>query len=104
MDSSLRKFAFATWMLFRVRTGFAQNPAVTIQVDVNANPQPINSLIYGVAHASTTVSSDLNSPLNQNGGTGSQPWTLAMPGGMIYTLVLWSNYSKAPAGSAVQQS
>ena len=78
MEFNLRKFAFATWMLFSASTGFAQNPAVTVQVDVNASRKPINPLIYGVAHASTTVLSDLNSPLNRNGGnnTSRYNWQL----------------------------
>src|SRR4026208_2343788 len=71
MEFNLRKFALATWMLFPALTGLAQNPAVTVQVDVNASRKPINPLIYGVAHASTTVLSDLNSPLNRNGGNNT---------------------------------
>ena len=46
----------------------AQNPAITINVDVNANRRTINPDIYGVAHATTVQLNDLNSPLNRNGG------------------------------------
>ena len=49
----------------------AQNPAVTINVDVNANRRPINPDIYGVAHATTVQLNDLNSPLNRNGGNNT---------------------------------
>ena len=78
MHFHLRKFAFGTWMLFSASTGLAQNPAVTVQVNVNASRKPINPLIYGVAHASTAALSDLNSPLNRNGGnnTSRYNWQL----------------------------
>ena len=78
MKSNFRRFTFATWMLFSASTAFSQNPAVTVQVDVNANRKPINPLIYGVAHASSAVLSDLNSPLNRNGGnnTSRYNWQL----------------------------
>ena len=49
----------------------AQNPAVTINVDVTANRRPINPDIYGVAHATTVQLNDLNSPLNRNGGNNT---------------------------------
>ena len=49
----------------------AQNPSVTITVDVNANRHPINPNIYGVAHATTAQLNDLNSPLNRNGGNNT---------------------------------
>jgi hypothetical protein len=49
----------------------AQNPPVTINVDVNANRRPINPDIYGVAHATTAQLSDLNSPLNRSGGNNT---------------------------------
>ena len=78
MQLNLCRFAFGTWVLFSTLTGFAQNPAVTVQVDVNASRKPINPLIYGVAHASTAALSDLNSPLNRNGGnnTSRYNWQL----------------------------
>jgi hypothetical protein len=46
----------------------AQNPAVTVSVNVAANRRAINPNVYGVAHAGTTALSDLNVPLNRNGG------------------------------------
>jgi len=78
MESNLRKYVFAIWMLFPVSAGFAQNAAVTVQVDVNANRKPINPLIYGVAHASSSLLSGLNSPINRNGGnnTSRYNWQL----------------------------
>lgn len=50
----------------------AQNPAVTINIDVQANRRTINPLIYGVnlfenANVSTILS-DLNTPINRYGG------------------------------------
>ena len=49
----------------------AQNPAVTINVDANANRRPISPGIYGVAHATTAQLIDLRSPLNRNGGNNT---------------------------------
>src|SRR5262245_29865692 len=49
----------------------AQNPVVSISVDVNANRHAINPNIYGVAHATTAQLSDFNSPLNRNGGNNT---------------------------------
>src|SRR5213083_3715537 len=46
-------------------------PAVTINVDARAARHPINPNIYGVAHATTAQLSDLNSPLNRNGGNNT---------------------------------
>ena len=45
--------------------------AITITVDVGANRHPINPNIYGVAHATSAQLSDLNSPLNRNGGNNT---------------------------------
>src|SRR5215510_11894529 len=74
----LRRFAFGMCLLLTASTGLGQNPAVTVQVDVNASRKPINPLIYGVAHASTAQLNDLNSPLNRNGGnnTSRYNWQL----------------------------
>ena len=49
----------------------AQNPSVTINVDVNANRRAINPDIYGVAHATPAQLNELNSPLNRNGGNNT---------------------------------
>src|SRR5215813_13901351 len=67
----LRRFAFGMCLLLTASTGLSQNPAVTVQVDVNASRKPINPLIYGVAHASTATLADLNTPLNRNGGNNT---------------------------------
>jgi PKD repeat protein len=55
---------------------FAQNAAVTVNVDADANRRPISPYIYGVAFASTTQLADLNAPLNRSGGnaTSSYNW------------------------------
>lgn len=49
----------------------AQNPAVSLTIDANLNRRPINPNIYGIAHATTAQLSDLNSPLNRNGGNNT---------------------------------
>jgi len=49
----------------------AQNAAVTINVDANANRRAIHPNIYGVAHATPAQLNDLNSPLNRNGGNNT---------------------------------
>ena len=61
----------AAWYAGWPTPAHAQNPAVTINVDVNANRRPINPDIYGVAHATTAQLNDLNSPLNRNGGNNT---------------------------------
>ena len=57
----------ATWPA----SAYAQNPPVTITIDVNANRRAINPNIYGVAHATAAELNDLNSPLNRNGGNNT---------------------------------
>ncbi|MGH8076886.1 MAG: glycoside hydrolase family 44 protein, partial [Lysobacter sp.] len=52
----------------------AQNPAVTINVDADANRRPISASIYGVAYASTVQLNDLNAPLNRYGGNASSSY------------------------------
>jgi hypothetical protein len=56
----------------------AQNPSVTVSIDVNLNRRPINPNIYGVAHAPTAILNDLNAPLNRSGGnnTSRYNWQL----------------------------
>jgi hypothetical protein len=49
----------------------AQNPGVTISIDVNAGRHRIDPNIYGVAHASASELTDLNVPLNRNGGNNT---------------------------------
>ena len=48
----------------------AQNP-VAINVDVTANRHPINANVYGVAHATPTDLTGLNTPLNRHGGNNT---------------------------------
>src|SRR5438093_220061 len=69
-----------TWpLLFAVSClSFAQNPAVTISVDANANRRAINPKIYGVAYGTATTLADLNAPINRYGGnnTSRYNWQL----------------------------
>lgn len=59
-------------------TLYAQNPAVTITVDVGANRRAINPAIYGVAYATTAQLLELNTPLHRYGGnnTSRYNWQL----------------------------
>ena len=52
-------------------TAFAQNAAVTVAVDANANKHAIDSRIYGVAYATTAQLSDLNFTMNREGGNNA---------------------------------
>jgi hypothetical protein len=52
----------------------AQNAAVTVEVDANANRHPISPYVYGVAFASTAQLSDLNAPVNRYGGNTSSSY------------------------------
>src|SRR5215813_1513268 len=49
----------------------AQNGTITITVDAGANRHPINANVYGVAHATVADLTDLNVPLNRNGGNNT---------------------------------
>src|SRR5215467_12562958 len=49
----------------------AQNGTITISVDAGANRHPINANVYGVAHATVADLTDLNVPLNRNGGNNT---------------------------------
>jgi hypothetical protein len=69
----------AAFLLFAA-AGYAQNPAVNINVDANVNRHPINPNIYGVAHASTAQLNDLNSPLNRNGGNNTTRYNWQLNG------------------------
>src|SRR5437867_1714205 len=59
------------WVALRAAPVSAQNPAVTITVAHDVSRHPINANIYGVAHATTAELSDLNVPLNRNGGNNT---------------------------------
>ena len=49
----------------------AQNPATTINVDVNAGRHAIDPRIYGTAYASTANLADLNFAINRYGGNNA---------------------------------
>lgn len=49
----------------------AQTSAVTVQIDVAANRRPISPLVYGLNFATPAQLSDLNVPLNRNGGNAT---------------------------------
>lgn len=57
--------------LFFSASVHAQNPAVSLTVDINANRRAISPLIYGVNHADAATLSDLNCPLNRSGGNNT---------------------------------
>ena len=50
---------------------YAQNPAVTVNVDTQANRHAINPNIYGIAYGTPSVLSDLNVLLNRQGGNNT---------------------------------
>src|SRR4029077_14275908 len=62
---------FVALLLACGESAYAQNPAVAVAVDAAANRHPIHPNIYGVAHATTTQLTDLNAPLNRNGGNNT---------------------------------
>ena len=61
---------FCVWLALGM-SAQAQNPAVTISIDANANRHPIDPRIYGVAGATGVDLSDLIVPLNRNGGNNT---------------------------------
>ena len=56
----------------------AQNAAVTVNVDANANRHAISPYVYGIAYGTSTTLADLNAPLNRYGGnnTSRYNWQL----------------------------
>jgi len=50
---------------------YAQNAAVTVSVNAQANRHAINPQIYGIAYGTTAVLNDLNVPLNRMGGNNT---------------------------------
>jgi Glycoside hydrolase family 44 len=68
---SLTLIAAIPVILLRVVSAHAQNPAITISVDVAVSRHPINPNIYGIAYATTAQLNDLNAPLNRNGGNST---------------------------------
>ena len=67
------RFALALCGLFTM-SALAQNAAVTVNVDANANRHAISPNIYGVAFASSAQLSDLNAPINRYGGNASSSY------------------------------
>jgi len=71
MGRAFRRSVFAVVCWFAC-VAQAQNPAVTINVDVQANRHAINPLVYGVNLFEnpnvTTILQDLNAPINRYGG------------------------------------
>ncbi len=53
---------------------FAQNPAVSIQVDAALDRHAISPEIYGVAFASAASLTDLNCPLHRSGGNATSQY------------------------------
>jgi PKD repeat protein len=53
---------------------FAQNAAVTVSVDANANRHAIDPRIYGVAFATPAQLADLNAPINRYGGNAASSY------------------------------
>jgi PKD repeat protein len=49
----------------------AQNPAVTVTIDGNANRHPINPNVYGIAYGTNATLPDLNAPVNRYGGNNT---------------------------------
>jgi hypothetical protein len=70
--------ALSALLLAMTAGACAQNQALSISVDVNANRHAIDPNIYGLAYASTAVLKDLNCPLNRLGGnnTSRYNWQL----------------------------
>jgi hypothetical protein len=68
---SLGLIAAAAIVFLHGVSAHAQNPAITISVDVAANRHPINPNVYGVAYATTVQLNDLNTPLNRSGGNNT---------------------------------
>lgn len=66
----MRRLFAASLTLFSVAT-FAQNAAVTVQINASTSKKSINPLIYGTAFASTTQLNDLNATGNRWGGNAT---------------------------------
>ena len=58
-------------LLVPAQPASAQNAAVTVAVDANANRHPIGDGVYGLAYADSTTLLDLNCPLNRRGGNNT---------------------------------
>jgi hypothetical protein len=71
LRATVASLAIAAGCLLFPFAGTAQNPSVTIDVDMRAGRRPIDPNIYGVAHATTAQLNDLNVTLNRNGGNNT---------------------------------
>jgi len=81
----------------------ADNPATTVQVDAATNRRPINPNIYGVNYAETHELTDLNAPLNRQGGnaTSRYNWQLdAHATGADWYFETYPDSSGTPSASA----
>ena len=65
-------------LLLACTAAWAQNAAVTVDVNTTAQRKPINPLIYGVNYGTATTLADLNAPLHRLGGnnTSRYNWRL----------------------------
>ena len=77
MDQKLLRLAAALALSL---PAVAQNPAVTVTVDANANRHAINPAVYGVAYGSTATLLDLNAPLNRYGGNNTSRYNWQVNG------------------------
>src|SRR4051794_35081053 len=66
--------------LLCVLPALAQNPAVTVPVDVNAGRHAINPNVYGIAYGTTAQLLDLNVPLNRYGGNNTSRYNWQVNG------------------------
>ena len=73
-----RNAAAVLFAFFAAAAALAQNPSVTIAVDLNAGRHPISPYIYGVAFADTATLLDLNFAAHRYGGnnTSRYNWQL----------------------------
>lgn len=78
MKTHASKLLYPALIAAAITTLYAQNPTVTVTVDLAQNRRAINPAIYGVAHATTAQLQDLNTPLNRHGGnnTSRYNWQL----------------------------
>jgi hypothetical protein len=91
--------------VFGAVLAFAQNAAVTVSVDANANRHPINPNIYGIAYGDARDMQALNAPLNRWGGnaTTRYNWQIdAHSAGSDWYFETYSDGSGTPGGSADQ--
>jgi PKD repeat protein len=59
---------------------WAQNPSVTVNIDINLNRRPINPMVYGVAYGNATTLNDLNCVVNRYGGNNTSRYNYQVNG------------------------